>query len=621
MVERRYILRPTLPYILTNFTLLLIGFWQMTIALEKILNWPGIGRLYIISLPNFFGDKFYPGVMPITLGIVVLFAYLLGLTVLVLELSYAVVDPQIRLGSQGPAIREPSAPGRRTSWPWQRRTHPQGANATPTMERGSAAVHISRPKVSISERFHSFVHGLESLKPIWRELSHSPSAMFGLVVIVLLVLSSIYAVTAYPYNKLVDIWYMKALSGRIYVPRLASPAWVNIFRKDKLPPSIIINSNDPAVTTSAGEHAGGTGKVTITYSVAYPYADFPQDIVLYFDPKYAVKQPFAQLTWITPDGREIDAGRTGVLASTPYSVTERLNTQRLVAQNKHWQEWFVASGNYPTPGVDLLFADPAQNQPVVVPGTYKLRIDGVTFEPGSEINAQFVLLGQVYGAAGTDNMRRDLVVPLLWGMPFALIFGLLGAFVTTILSMTLAAMAAWYGGWLDDLIQRLVEANMVLPIIAIGVLIYAYFNVSIWAFLGIVVVLNVFASPTKSFRAAFLQVRNAPYIEAARAYGASDGRIILHYLVPRILPMFIPQLVTLIPSYVFLEATLGIFNVRSDYPTWGRTIYDALRYGSHYGSSYWVLEPLALLLLTGVAFAMFGFALEKVLNPRTGSRA
>ncbi len=123
--------------------------------------------------------------------------------------------------------------------------------------------------------------------------------------------------------------------------------------------------------------------------------------------------------------------------------------------------------------------------------------------------------------------------------------------------------------------------------------------------------------------------------------------------------MFIPQLVSLIPSYVFLEATLGIFNVRSDYPTWGRTIYEALRpsvvgwassgrscdrsgrgglearstepsggmtppgasYGSRYGSSYWVLEPLSLLLLTGLAFAMLGFGLERVLNPRTMGKA
>jgi peptide/nickel transport system permease protein len=276
----------------------------------------------------------------------------------------------------------------------------------------------------------------------------------------------------------------------------------------------------------------------------------------------------------------------------------------------------VPEGNYPTPPVNLLFADPAIDRPAVLPGTYKLRIDGSTFEKDSTFDAEFVLLGRVSGPAGTDYMGRDLLLPLLWGMPFALVFGLLGAFVTTFLSMAVAASGVWLGGWVDSLVQQLVEANMILPVIAIGVLIYTYFNVSIWIFLSIIVLLNVFGSPTKSFRAALLQVKDAPYLEAAKAYGASNSRIIFHYLIPRIVPILIPQLVTLIPSYVFLEATLGIFNVHSDYPTWGRIIYEALRYGANYGSSFWVLEPLSLLLLTGLAFAMLGFALERILNPR-----
>ena len=86
--------------------------------------------------------------------------------------------------------------------------------------------------------------------------------------------------------------------------------------------------------------------------------------------------------------------------------------------------------------------------------------------------------------------------------------------------------------------------------------------------------------------------------------------------MPRIIPTLIPQLVILIPSYVFLEATLGIFNVYSIYPTWGRIISEALAHGGVYGSSFWVLEPIALLLLTGLAFAMLGFSLERILNPR-----
>jgi peptide/nickel transport system permease protein len=117
-------------------------------------------------------------------------------------------------------------------------------------------------------------------------------------------------------------------------------------------------------------------------------------------------------------------------------------------------------------------------------------------------------------------------------------------------------------------------------------------------------------------RAAFLQVKEAPFIETAKVAGASNMRIILHYLVPSIIPILIPQLITLIPSYVFLEATLGLFGVNSLYPTWGKVIYEALRHGSAYGSGFWVLEPISLLLLTGLAFAMLGFTLERILNPR-----
>ena len=77
-----------------------------------------------------------------------------------------------------------------------------------------------------------------------------------------------------------------------------------------------------------------------------------------------------------------------------------------------------------------------------------------------------------------------------------------------------------------------------------------------------------------------------------------------------------PQLVILVPSFVFLEATLGLFNINTGLPTWGTVIYQAMTKGAMYGSRFWVLEPLALLLLTGVAFALFGSALERLLNPR-----
>jgi peptide/nickel transport system permease protein len=138
----------------------------------------------------------------------------------------------------------------------------------------------------------------------------------------------------------------------------------------------------------------------------------------------------------------------------------------------------------------------------------------------------------------------------------------------------------------------------------------------------VVIALNVFSSPTKTFRAAFLQAKEAAYIESARAYGASNARIILRYLMPRIVPTLIPQIVTLIPSMVFLEATLGILGIYDPrFPSWGKVIRTALLQNALWGgSAYWVLEPIGLLLLTGLAFALLGFGLERVLNPRLQER-
>src|SRR5690606_30535620 len=135
--------------------------------------------------------------------------------------------------------------------------------------------------------------------------------------------------------------------------------------------------------------------------------------------------------------------------------------KRLVSLNSNWQEWFNFGRVNTTPGFYVLFADPNADQPLHLNGRYQLQIDGLLFEDDSDLTTELILLGQVYGAAGTDFLRRELIVPLLWGMPFALIFGLTGAFITTILAMIIAATGVWFGGWVDSLIQRLTEANMI----------------------------------------------------------------------------------------------------------------------------------------------------------------
>jgi peptide/nickel transport system permease protein len=210
------------------------------------------------------------------------------------------------------------------------------------------------------------------------------------------------------------------------------------------------------------------------------------------------------------------------------------------------------------------------------------------------------------------------MVDLLWGTPVALAFGLLAALGTTLTTMIIAATGVWFGGWVDEVIQRITEVNMVLPFLPIMIMIGTFYSRGILTILGATILLSIFGGGIKTYRAVFMQVRESAYIEAARAYGASNGRIIFNYMVPRMIPMLIPQLVTLIPSYVFLEASLAVLGLGDPVlPTWGKIINDAWSNGALYGGLYyWVLEPAALLMLTGLAFAMLGFSLDRIFNPR-----
>ena len=269
---------------------------------------------------------------------------------------------------------------------------------------------------------------------------------------------------------------------------------------------------------------------------------------------------------------------------------------------------------------EALFADP-ENPEIALEGNYQLRVSLLVFEEDADADGEIVLYGQVYGLAGTDHERRDLLVALLWGMPVALAFGLLAALGTSVATVIIAAVGVWQGGWLDNLVQRITEVNLVLPFLPVSIMIYTVYSKSFWAILGVTVALSIFGSGIKNYRAIFLQLKEAPYIEGAKAYGAGNRRIIFRYLIPRIGAVMIPQLVILIPSYVFLEATLAFLEVSDPIlPTWGKLIVDALQYGTHTGDIHMLLIPAGLLMTMGVAFAMVGLSLERVLDPRLRER-
>ena len=117
----------------------------------------------------------------------------------------------------------------------------------------------------------------------------------------------------------------------------------------------------------------------------------------------------------------------------------------------------------------------------------------------------------------------------------------------------------------------------------------------------------------------FLQLIESPYIEAARSYGASDWRIIFQYLIPRIRSVLIPQLIILIPGYVFFESTLAFLGVSDPLtPTLGKLLVSTLESGVFVKPAYLTLEPFGMLLLITLGFALLGFGLERLYNEKLG---
>lgn len=429
-----------------------------------------------------------------------------------------------------------------------------------------------------------------------RTLARYRSAVVGLAIIIGLIGLSIYTVIRIPYSKAIGLWRGGEGVWR-YNPRNALPSWVNLFPGVDLPETLILRGGEKAVEPLSTK----TRKMSISFSFDYNYDVFPSELAIVYRAKYEAKQPYVSVHWFTPDGREIKFGRGAVKASQWYVVSL---DKKLAG----------ALGRDPEEGLFL----GAEGGDRPLKGTYRVVIEAYLFEPEADLDVEVVVYGRVCGFAGTDYQRRDIGLALMWGTPIALSFGLLGALGTLVLSFVIAAFGTWFGGLVDAFIQRATEVRMVLPTLAILIMVGMFYSKSLWLILGVIIALNIFSGAIKTYRAMFLQVKTSPYIEAARSYGAGNLRIIFRYLIPRAIPWLIPGFVLAVPDFVFLEASLAVLGLGDPVlPTWGKLLNDAYEAGALYhGYYYWVAEPAFFLMITGLAFTMLGFALDKIFNPK-----
>ncbi|MEM1794617.1 MAG: ABC transporter permease [Desulfurococcaceae archaeon] len=237
---------------------------------------------------------------------------------------------------------------------------------------------------------------------------------------------------------------------------------------------------------------------------------------------------------------------------------------------------------------------------------------------------KLIVKGSAYGFMGTDANGRDLALGLLYGFPLAIAIGFFVAGLTSLIGLIAGVVSGYYGGIVDEIIQRMVDVVGNIPLLPILIIIamalmVTYAEAPLIVLMGILTVLIVFGWGGLAIivRAMTLSIKEEPYIEAAKALGASNRRIIFKHIIPQVIPYVVASLVFSVPGAILTEAGLSVLGIRHGYPTWGAILSEAYRYMRvAMEALWWVLPPGILISVTSLAFVLLGMALEKVVEPR-----
>lgn len=449
-----------------------------------------------------------------------------------------------------------------------------------------------------------------------KEALRTKSGLVGTAMLILLMVVVVAVPIIAPYD-VVRAW--GSVSAWTDNPRNAAPEWIDMFTDQKLARNIIINQED----FGFGQSNTSTALTTIFLRARwqFDFDQFPSDIVMQLEYNWSGRPPITEVVWRRPDGESFT-----IYSSTPTRKIEIIQFSASGDLQNRVRSWAVGLGAEPVeiirPHVTLYAVQgPGMmnlGQAQTLKGSYSLEVTTFAFDPADQMAARLLNYGQVYGFAGTDSLRRDLLIGLLWGAPVALAFGAAAALITVTSQVILGALGAYYGGRFDELVQRSADFFLIIPILPILILIGAFYTPSILFILFIIVAFSIVGGTTKVVRSIALQVKEELHIESARSYGAPRRRILFRYIMPRTMPYTFALLALSVPSFIFLEAALSFLGLGDPIlPTWGALLGDAYRNGALYnGLWWWIAFPAVGILFATVAFAILGYAFDKVLNPR-----